>query len=71
MTVDNDLKFMFRCLELALRAEGMTYPNPMVGSVIVHEGKIIGEGYHMRSGGPHAEAVAIDSVKNKELLATS
>jgi diaminohydroxyphosphoribosylaminopyrimidine deaminase/5-amino-6-(5-phosphoribosylamino)uracil reductase len=71
MTVDNDLKFMFRCLELALRAEGMTYPNPMVGSVIVQEGKIIGEGYQMRSGGPHAEAVAIDSVKNKELLATS
>jgi diaminohydroxyphosphoribosylaminopyrimidine deaminase/5-amino-6-(5-phosphoribosylamino)uracil reductase len=36
-------KFMRRCLDLAARAEGMTYPNPIVGSVIVHEGVIIGE----------------------------
>ena len=41
MTEADDIKFMRRCLELASKAEGLTYPNPMVGSVIVHEGKII------------------------------
>jgi diaminohydroxyphosphoribosylaminopyrimidine deaminase/5-amino-6-(5-phosphoribosylamino)uracil reductase len=71
MTGDNDLKFMKRCLDLASKAEGMTYPNPMVGSVIVHEGEIIGEGYHLKAGGLHAEVVAIESVKNKKLLASS
>jgi diaminohydroxyphosphoribosylaminopyrimidine deaminase/5-amino-6-(5-phosphoribosylamino)uracil reductase len=71
MAGNNDLKFMQRCLELASKAEGMTYPNPMVGAVIVHEGEIIGEGYHMKAGGPHAEVMAIGSVKNKELLASS
>ena len=39
---------MRRCLELASKAEGLTYPNPMVGSVIVYEGKILGEGYHLK-----------------------
>ncbi len=68
---DNDLKFMLRCLDLASKAEGMTYPNPMVGSVIVHDDKIIGEGYHLKAGGPHAEVIAIESVKNRELLASS
>jgi diaminohydroxyphosphoribosylaminopyrimidine deaminase / 5-amino-6-(5-phosphoribosylamino)uracil reductase len=71
MAGTNDLKFMQRCLELASKAEGMTYPNPMVGAVIVHEGEIIGEGYHMKAGGPHAEVMAIGSVKNKELLESS
>ena len=51
---------MRRCLELASKAEGMTYPNPMVGSVIVCNGKIIGEGYHLKAGGPHAEVMAIE-----------
>jgi len=40
MIEDDDNKFMRRCLELAAGAEGMTYPNPLVGSVIVHEGRI-------------------------------
>lgn len=71
MAGNNDLKFMQRCLELASKAEGMTYPNPLVGSVIVHEGEIIGEGYHIKAGRPHAEVMAIDSVKNKELLVSS
>jgi diaminohydroxyphosphoribosylaminopyrimidine deaminase / 5-amino-6-(5-phosphoribosylamino)uracil reductase len=71
MAGNNDLKFMQRCLELASKAEGMTYPNPMVGSVIVHEGKIIGEGYHVKAGSPHAEVMAIDSVRNKKLLESS
>lgn len=66
-----DEKFMQRALDLAVRAEGMTYPNPVVGAVIVHEGLIIGEGYHIRSGEPHAEVHAIKSVKRKELLQKS
>ena len=60
--------WMRRCLELAQSAEGLTYPNPMVGSVIVHQGKIIGEGYHRQAGGPHAEVHAINAVKNQDLL---
>ncbi|MBN2634479.1 MAG: bifunctional diaminohydroxyphosphoribosylaminopyrimidine deaminase/5-amino-6-(5-phosphoribosylamino)uracil reductase RibD, partial [Bacteroidales bacterium] len=62
---------MHRCLDLAMMAEGRTYPNPLVGSVIVYDGKIIGEGYHVRAGDRHAEVVAIDSVKDKEKLRES
>lgn len=62
-------QFMTRCLELAKNGLGSVYPNPMVGSVLVHKGLIIGEGWHQRAGGPHAEVRAIDSVKKKELLA--
>ena len=53
---------MKRCLQLAQMAEGNTYPNPMVGSVIVHQGKIIGEGYHCKAGQGHAEVNAVASV---------
>lgn len=59
---------MQRCIQLAENAFGETYPNPMVGSVIVYDDEIIGEGYHKRAGGPHAEINAINSVKNPELL---
>ena len=71
MTAKEDIKFMRRCLELAIKAEGMTYPNPMVGSVIVHEGKIVGEGYHLKSGEPHAEVNAINSVSDRTVLKRS
>jgi diaminohydroxyphosphoribosylaminopyrimidine deaminase / 5-amino-6-(5-phosphoribosylamino)uracil reductase len=71
MEETENIKFMRRCLELASKAEGMTYPNPMVGSVIVHEGIIIGEGYHLKSGEPHAEVNAINSVSDKSKLTTS
>jgi len=71
MTSGDDIKFMRRCLELAGKAEGRTYPNPLVGSVIVREGLIIGEGYHLRAGEPHAEIMAIDSVKDRSLLKSS
>lgn len=71
MAAEDDLKYMRRCLDLASKAEGMTYPNPLVGSVIVHNGRIIGEGYHIKPGTPHAEVLAIKSVKNKILLASS
>jgi diaminohydroxyphosphoribosylaminopyrimidine deaminase/5-amino-6-(5-phosphoribosylamino)uracil reductase len=71
MPETDDIKFMRRCLDLAIRSEGMTYPNPLVGSVIVHNGLIIGEGYHLRAGDPHAEVNAIASVSDKHLLKTS
>lgn len=64
-------EFMQRCLELARNGAGTTSPNPMVGSVILHNGKIIGEGWHYQSGQPHAEVNAINSVKNQELLKES
>jgi len=68
MTENDDNKFMRRCLELASKAEGLTYPNPMVGSVIVYEGRIVGEGFHLKAGGPHAEVNAINSVSDKAIL---
>lgn len=61
-------KYIRRCIELAKNGLGTTYPNPMVGSVIVYEGKIIGEGWHQKTGGPHAEVRALASVKDKSLL---
>lgn len=54
-----DQKMMQRCFELALLAKGQTSPNPLVGSVIVKDGKIISEGHHQKSGLPHAELDAI------------
>lgn len=60
--------YMKRCIELAKNGLGTTYPNPLVGSVIVHEGKIIGEGWHKKAGEPHAEVNAVNSVKDKSLL---
>ena len=66
-----DRKYIARCLQLAHSAAGSTSPNPMVGAVIVCEGKIIGEGYHIRCGEPHAEVNAIRSVKYAALLTRS
>lgn len=63
--------YMKRCLQLAKNGLGTTYPNPLVGSVIVHNGKIIGEGWHKKAGEPHAEVNAINAVKNKALLSES
>ncbi len=62
---------MQRCLDLAKIGLGNTYSNPMVGSVIVHQGKIIGEGFHHKAGEPHAEVNAVNSVKDKSLLTES
>jgi len=61
-------KYIKRCIELAKNGLGTTYPNPMVGSVIVLNGIIIGEGWHKKAGEPHAEVHAINSVENKSLL---
>ena len=68
MEEKDDIKFMRRCLDLAYKGKGLTYPNPMVGSVIEFDGKIVGEGYHFKAGGPHAEVNAINSVPVKTKL---
>ena len=67
----DNTKFMKRCIDLASKGIGYTYPNPLVGSVIVHNNKIIGEGYHAKYGESHAEVNAINNVANKELLRES
>jgi len=61
-------KYIKRCIEIAKNGLGTTRPNPMVGSVIVHENKIIGEGFTSAYGGHHAEVNAINSVQDKSLL---
>ena len=59
---------MRRALRLASRGDGFVSPNPMVGAVIVHDGRIIGEGYHRRYGMAHAEVNAVESVADKSVL---
>ncbi|MBK0369986.1 bifunctional diaminohydroxyphosphoribosylaminopyrimidine deaminase/5-amino-6-(5-phosphoribosylamino)uracil reductase RibD [Flavobacterium agrisoli] len=66
--MEKNEKYIRRCLEIAKNGLGTTYPNPMVGSVIVHNNRIIGEGWHKKSGEPHAEVNAVNAVKNKSLL---
>lgn len=66
MTTDE--KYIRRCIELASNGLCNAAPNPMVGAVIVHNGKIIGEGYHAKCGEGHAEVNAIRSVKDETLL---
>ena len=62
---------MQRCLSLAKKALGNTYPNPMVGAVIVNNNNIIGEGWHKKAGTPHAEVNAINMVRDQSLLPLS
>jgi len=61
-------KYIKRCIELAKNGLGATYPNPMVGSVLVLNNAIIGEGWHKKAGEAHAEVMAINMVKDKSLL---
>lgn len=61
MSEELDRKYMARALQLALRGAGHTRPNPMVGAVLVKDGRIIGEGWHKQYGGPHAEVNAFAS----------
>lgn len=62
---------MARCISLARGGAGNVAPNPMVGAVIVHQGRVIGEGYHRKYGEAHAEVNAIASVKDESLLKDS
>ncbi|MBN2184083.1 MAG: bifunctional diaminohydroxyphosphoribosylaminopyrimidine deaminase/5-amino-6-(5-phosphoribosylamino)uracil reductase RibD [Candidatus Krumholzibacteriota bacterium] len=57
--------YISRALDLARKGTGRTFPNPLVGAVIVSDGRIAGEGYHARAGGPHAEVEAIISAGEK------
>ena len=56
---EDHCRYMRRCLQLAALGRGHVSPNPMVGAVVVHKGKIIGEGYHQKYGQLHAERNAI------------
>ncbi len=67
----NDAAFMERCLFLAKKGLGNTYPNPLVGCVIVCEGKIIAEGWHKKAGANHAEREAILNIRDQSLLSKS
>ena len=69
--MDQGKKFMQRAIELAQLGAGNVSPNPLVGCVITHENKIIGEGWHQQFGKAHAEVNAINSVEQKELLASA
>ncbi|MBQ7878700.1 MAG: bifunctional diaminohydroxyphosphoribosylaminopyrimidine deaminase/5-amino-6-(5-phosphoribosylamino)uracil reductase RibD [Bacteroidaceae bacterium] len=64
---DTDRIYISRCLQLARNGRGSTSPNPMVGAVIVCDGRIIGEGYHIRAGEAHAEVNAVRSVSENDL----
>jgi diaminohydroxyphosphoribosylaminopyrimidine deaminase / 5-amino-6-(5-phosphoribosylamino)uracil reductase len=66
----SDSRFMLRALELARRGQGFVEPNPMVGCVIVRGGEIVGEGWHQRFGGPHAEVEALAAAGERAQGAT-
>ena len=68
--VERDARFMRRALDLAERGRGLTSPNPMVGAVVVSDEEIVGEGYHERAGGPHAEVVALAAAGDRSRGAT-
>src|SRR5689334_2606032 len=65
--------YMERCIELAKLGAGQVAPNPMVGAVLVHDGRIIGEGWHRQYGQAHAEVNCLNAVKeeDKHLIASS
>lgn len=65
-----DTKYMELALELAVKGKGQVNPNPLVGAVVVKDGKIIGRGYHKYYGGPHAEVYALDEAGEKSNGAT-
>ena len=57
--MDKDIFFMNRAVRLAVRGLGRTSPNPLVGAVVARDGEIVGEGWHQRFGGAHAEVNAL------------
>jgi diaminohydroxyphosphoribosylaminopyrimidine deaminase/5-amino-6-(5-phosphoribosylamino)uracil reductase len=71
LEANKDELYMRRALELAQLGLGTVSPNPMVGCVIVHQDRVIGEGWHRKYGEAHAEVNAINSVVDKSLLAES
>lgn len=73
MLSSHDRKWMQRALDLAAQGDGFTHPNPLVGAVLVHSNRILGEGYHHRAGDPHAEVMALRLVapEDRSLLPTA
>lgn len=69
-SADEDVRWMSRALELARLGEGLTRPNPPVGAVIVRAGRLVGEGWHRKAGGPHAEIHALRQAGDKSRGAT-
>ena len=69
-SAERDARFMRRALGLAERGRGLTSPNPMVGAVVAHGEEIVGEGFHERAGGPHAEVVALAAAGSRSRGAT-
>ncbi len=69
MPIDKDKKYMSAALKLALKAQGMTSPNPLVGAVLVKNGNVIGKGYHKKAGLAHAEIEAFEDARsnNKQI----
>src|SRR5437763_1956517 len=67
---ERDTRHLMRAVELAGEARGMTSPNPMVGAVIVKDGRVIGEGLHAAAGEPHAERAALDACSESPAGAT-
>jgi diaminohydroxyphosphoribosylaminopyrimidine deaminase / 5-amino-6-(5-phosphoribosylamino)uracil reductase len=64
------MSFLERALELAERGRGSTRPNPVVGAVVERDGEVVGEGWHERAGGPHAEVVALEQAGERARGAT-
>src|SRR5689334_12490908 len=69
-TQTDDLRWMQRALELAERGRGAVEPNPLVGAVIVRGGEMVGEGWHQRFGGPHAEVEALAAAADRARCGT-
>jgi diaminohydroxyphosphoribosylaminopyrimidine deaminase / 5-amino-6-(5-phosphoribosylamino)uracil reductase len=65
-----DVPLLERALELAVRGRGTTAPNPVVGAVVARDGEVVGEGWHERPGGPHAEVVALEAAGERARGAT-
>jgi diaminohydroxyphosphoribosylaminopyrimidine deaminase / 5-amino-6-(5-phosphoribosylamino)uracil reductase len=70
-TFSIDSQYIRRCLQLAVNGKATCSPNPMVGAIVVYDGRIIGEGWHRKAGEPHAEPNAIRSVRDQSLLRKS
>lgn len=67
---ENDRHFLERAIALAERGRGLTSPNPVVGAVVVREGRVVGEGFHAAAGQDHAEVIAMKSVSGPEYAGT-
>ena len=59
MALNKEKKFMMKAIRLAKKANGRTFPNPMVGAIVVKEGRVVSCGFHKKAGLPHAEIIAL------------